>query len=347
MSHSLTPIDRKAVIQFNVRTLNLFTKYLVVNSNYYEHNVIISPLALTFGLELLYEASSGKTKDDLIKFFNEGWTETQLPGSSLVNIIKNLNGLDKHFIFSTNTNWNLNKSAESTSDQLKLILVSLFATITHEPLQKLENSVLNIGSKFNGTWATPFDKKLTVGAFKVINGAPKPCQFLTLKLEFRYFEDDHKQAVDIPYGSENRFFATILMPKEGTTASLDKLLHELKEGHLSKWTGFFSSQLGTLLLPQININSELSLRATFDGLGLGGILAPTADYSKGFKTPIKLDEILHRVSFQFNGDGIGETEADEEEDQPFIMKVDRPFLIVIREIISKAILFLGTVVTIN
>jgi len=190
-------------------------------------------------------------------------------------------------------------------------------------------------------------KKPSPGVFRVQHGPPKQCQFLTLKLEFRYFEDDHKQAIDIPYGSENRFFATILMPKEGTAASLDKLLHELKEGYLSKWTGFFSSQLGTLLLPQININSEVSLRNTFAALGLSGTLAPSADYSKGFKIPIKVDEIIHRASFQFNGDGVSESEADEEEDQPFFMKVDRPFLIIVREIISKAILFIGTVVTID
>jgi len=51
-------------------------------------------LALSFALELLLESSSGGTKDELTKFLNDGWTEAQSPGASLVNIIKNLNGYD-------------------------------------------------------------------------------------------------------------------------------------------------------------------------------------------------------------------------------------------------------------
>jgi len=76
------------------------------------------------------------------------------------------------------------------------------------------------------------------------------------------------------------------------------------------------------------------------------------NFAEGFKSDVKLDEVKHHTTIKFGKEGLEAEEEGEEEEEgsdeekPFLMRVNQPFLLIIREIVSKAIIFVGSVVTV-
>jgi serine protease inhibitor len=204
---------------------------------------------------------------------------------------------------------------------------------------------------FKGTWTTQFDPKHTHDdAFQLIDGSSKPVRMMMLKDTMQYWENDDFQAVDLPYGN-GLFSMSIVLPKRGT--QVDEIVADFTGENWGQWVGAFRDKHGTLELPRFKLAYELQMNSVLQALGMGvAFEACCADFSGiADVSPERLfiSEVKHKAFVEVNEEGteaaavtsvaIGKTSVGDS----FSMKVDRPFLFVIREHHSNAIIFAGKI----
>jgi serpin B len=141
----------------------------------------------------------------------------------------------------------------------------------------------------------------------------------------------------------------VLLPKEGQdaaqlAASLDaKGWQALMEG--------FSQQEGTLFLPRFELEFESLLNDSLQALGMGVAFDPAAaDFTRiNPAGDLFISFVLHKTYVKVNEEGteaaavtvvgVGTTSVP----STFTMRVDRPFVFIIHDRESKALLFMGLI----
>jgi len=76
---------------------------------------------------------------------------------------------------------------------------------------------------FKGQWKDKFDEKKTVDTDFYATKGKVPCKMMAAKGQkekFRYFETDTYQAAFLPYGDKGEYSAMLLLPRNGTLATL-------------------------------------------------------------------------------------------------------------------------------
>ncbi len=207
---------------------------------------------------------------------------------------------------------------------------------------------------FKGEWSTTFDKKLTRDdAFTLADGTKKTLPMMRRTDDFRYFETDAMQAICLPYGKE--FVSMYLfLPKEGS--NLTELRKSLTASHWNEWMGQLQRRNGTIILPRFKANYEAGLKPALSALGMGTAFGDTADFHGMFideTLPAAITEAIHKTVLEVNEEGttaaaatgiiVGVTSVIEEP-PPFVMNVNHPFLLAIRDNPTGAVLFLGSIV---
>ena len=202
---------------------------------------------------------------------------------------------------------------------------------------------------FKGAWLYEFDPKMTMDdSFTKSDGSLAPCRMMKQKTTLPYFETDTFQAVDLPYGN-GQFSMTVMLPKTGLP--VQSLAADLSSSNWSSWKERFSSRELTLHLPRFKVEYEIKLNDALAALGMGVAFEPAqadfdginADYdlyisSVNHKAFVEVDEegteaaavTVVEVGYTSVGDGI-------------TVRIDRPFLFLIREKTSDAILFMGKI----
>lgn len=202
---------------------------------------------------------------------------------------------------------------------------------------------------FKVAWSTPFDPTMTTRAtFHLPTGdeVPVPMMFQTAYLG--YGEIGELLAVELPYAGE-QISMIILLPKDPAMSLVDVSLDiEQADTQLRGLT----RQTVALSLPGFGFDSAFRLSQTLSALGMAEAFSTSADFS-GIAPgrSIYLSEVLHKafVSVDETGTEAGAASAVVMSDsgRSFAeawIKVDRPFLFLIRHIDSGSILFLGHVV---
>lgn len=204
---------------------------------------------------------------------------------------------------------------------------------------------------FNGNWTYEFDKEMTQDDLFIRDtGRQVPCKMMIQTNEFQYQENADFQAVDIPYG-DGEFRMTILLPKPGQ--DINTLIAALDMQTWQTWVDGFSADSVTLQLPKFKLEYEIKLNDVLAALGMSIAFLPgQADFT-GMYAPggLFIDYVKHKTFVEIDEEGteaaavtvvaIGETSANP---GPKFMRIDRPFLFVIRENDSGTILFIGKIV---
>jgi serpin B len=201
---------------------------------------------------------------------------------------------------------------------------------------------------FKGTWATPFDRKLTKdGPFTLANGQTVERPRMIRTDHFPYFENELFQAVSLPYaGGDLAMY--VFLPRK----SLPDLLSNLTMESWARWTAPFISRRGTVALPRFKLQNEYDLKTPLMAMGMQEAFAERADFHRLSSDPLYIDWIRQKTFVEVNEEGteaaavtgIGfKSAAVRREPPPFEMIVDRPFLFAIRENRTGAILFLGAI----
>ncbi len=119
------------------------------------------------------------------------------------------------------------------------------------------------------------------------------------------------------------------------------------------WINSLAPDSGNIQLPKFTLEYELKMNDVLKTLGMGIAFDPGADFSRMFQGGgVWIDKVKHKTFVQVDEEG---TEAaavtvvimirsGSGSPTGFTMRVDRPFVFVIRERTSGALLFLGKIV---
>ncbi len=203
---------------------------------------------------------------------------------------------------------------------------------------------------FKGRWRSQFEAGDTRdGPFHGADGRDRTARLMHQNEELRYVDTDAYQGVDLLYGN-GAFAMTVLLPKAGHTAP--EMLAGFDAAKWSALTEQFSTAEVELTLPRFRLEYGRALNDDLTALGMGIAFDDTrADFSRIADIRpdrLYLTRVEQKTFVEVNeegteaaaatGVGVGATSA------PLVvtMTVDRPFVFAIRERLSGAIIFLGT-----
>lgn len=204
---------------------------------------------------------------------------------------------------------------------------------------------------FKGDWVKTFDKDYTIEAdFHKSDKRISPCSLMYAKDYFNYGEFDGYQAIELPYSGDD-LSMVVLLPKQ--ERSLGQMLKSLNAKELDKNLSALKLQEVELWLPKFKLETSYEL---VDVLKKMGMEAPfnRADFSKMTKdkTPLEISRIIQKAFVEVNEKGtvaaavtavmvtVTSSMGGFEKLVPQF-RADRPFLFLIRDKQSGAILFSG------
>ncbi len=230
---------------------------------------------------------------------------------------------------------------QQTEDRIKDLLPA--GSIT--PLTRL---VLSNAIYFNAAWMHPFQESATEdGDFHLLDGKTVTVPMMRQSERFGYYAGDGYQAVELPYvGGEMSM--VILLPDAG---AFDAFATGLDAQQLAGITEQLGSQQVLLTMPRFEYESGFELKKALTSLGMVEPFSMEADFSGMTGKPeLFIDDVYHKAFVAVDEEGTEAAAATAVVMQltaapavPVEVTVDRPFIFLIRDIETGAVLFLGHV----
>src|SRR5690625_2189545 len=376
---NFTEMDYKTIIQPN-NTLG-FTLLQNIESDE-NHNKFISPTSLFMALSMVFHGADSETKEEIanVLHINNMKDEKILSAdASLLNkllqdsetidlAIANSMWLNDMLEFQdefakNNTDYftaeieeidiqdvdaadRINKwVADATNDKINSII--------EPPLSVNFVALLINALYFKGDWKYEFNKDFTNDQqFFLPDGTTKDVPLMVLDEELQYFENEKFQTVKLPYG-DGEMNMQVFLPRENY--SIEELIDSLDARSWNKWLNQYKETVGTIKLPKFEMEYEISLNDTLEQMGMETALDPgKANFPHIVKESddLYIDEVKQKTFIEVNEKGTEAAAATsivvKETSAPinvetFFMEVNRPFLFVITDEETGAILFLGAI----
>lgn len=218
-------------------------------------------------------------------------------------------------------------------------IAELLPSIDPETRLLLTNAVY-----FKATWVSPFPPAAP-GRFLDAE-APMMSQRLTAP----GWENDRLQALELPY-REGELGLVMLLPRPDVR--LESLERELTHKAVATWLDALEPREVDVTMPRFRIQSRYELSRALGGLGLVDAFdRARADFSGVDGTQeLFLSQVCHQAWVEVDEQGTEAAAATAVEavpacvmPPPMVFRADRPFVFLIRDRASGAILFLGRLV---
>jgi serpin B len=238
--------------------------------------------------------------------------------------------------------------AEQTKDKIKALLQQ--GTVRADTRLVLTNAIY-----FKAAWESAFNEKATTKEDFLLPGGKKltetPLMHQTQKLP--YFEGDTFQMVEIPYQDYQLSFVALLPKKVDDLADLEK---ELTPANLGQWAAKRSTYLVDLTLPKFKVTAEFELAKTLSAMGMPLAFSDKADFSGMTRSEsLMIGAVVHKAFVDVHEKGteaaaatavlMRPTSAAVQPSPPprATVRIDHPFLFLIRDRATDSILFMGRV----
>lgn len=196
-------------------------------------------------------------------------------------------------------------------------------------------------------WAVPFSRDATTdAAFTLGDGTVVQVPTMVGGGEYPYASGDGWQAVELPYAGDD-LAMVVFLPEEGFLELFESIFL------VTDATQYFESRPVSLRLPQWDTGSALSLSDMLSTMGMPTAFSDDADFT-GITTgtSLSIGTVVHQANITVDEDGTEaaaataveiSTTAAPDEVEPIDFVVDRPFVFVVRDRPTGAVLFLGRV----
>jgi serpin B len=213
----------------------------------------------------------------------------------------------------------------------------------------LTRLVLTNAIYFNAAWAHPFSEGATTdGPFTLLDGSEVGVPMMYQSESFLYGEGDGYQAVVLPYDGHELAMA-ILLPDAGTFEAFEDALDaEAVDTMLSN----LALQEVELTMPKFEFESSFNLVAPLSALGMADAFSSKADFSRMTgNRELSIDDVIHKSFVSVDEEGTEAAAATAVimeltaalPEEPVKMVLDHPFVFLIRDVQTGAILFVGRV----
>ena len=212
--------------------------------------------------------------------------------------------------------------------------------------------VLTNAVYFKAAWSVPFVAGNTTDApFAVY-----PTRSVTTKMmrqvgHFKYARIDQADVIELPYASGTTSMLVVVPIASSGLAAIEA---KIDDRSLSRWAGAVSPKKVDFSLPRFKMSSGFSLRDQLVALGMKSAFEfPKADFSGMDGTrELFISDVIHKAFIATDEAGTEAAAATAVlmaagaapmRVDPIVVRADHPFLIVIREISTGALLFIGRV----
>ena len=208
--------------------------------------------------------------------------------------------------------------------------------------------VLTNAIYFNAAWAYPFDEKMTAdGPFYLLDGGQVSVPMMKQTESFGYTEGTGYQAVELQYDG-GELSMVILLPEAGQFEAFEEGLQAQQVCDII--SGLQATEVA-LTMPQFEFDSEFSLKDTLAGMGMPIAFSGGADFSgMTGNRELLISDVVHKAFVAVDEAGTEAAAATAVEmaltsvpPPPVEVTIDRPFIFLIRDIDTGAILFVGRV----
>jgi serpin B len=202
---------------------------------------------------------------------------------------------------------------------------------------------------FKAAWMHPFDAKRTMAdKFFVTADRAVAAPMMRESLRARYLKSDSFTALELPYESRQLSFIAFLPDKMDGLADLEK---QLKGKSLQGWLAKLGERQVDVSLPKFKLTAEFRLDGVLKELGMRDAFSPAADFTgMTSRDKLMISAVVHKAFVDVNeagteaaaatGVAIGLASAP----QPAVFRADHPFVYLIKDNKTGAILFMGRVV---
>jgi serine protease inhibitor len=353
--------------------LKLFQK---LNETEQGNNIIISPLSVSMALTMVYNGAEGETGEAMASTLELSGLSLQEIDESFKSLSDSLTSRDSAIVFQiANSIWyrqnlqvedaflDMNRTffdarispcnfgdpgtVDIINDWVSDNTNGKIPTVVGKPISPDLVMLLINAIYFHGNWTKQFDVEDTRDdQFTLTDGSTTACKMMNQEGRFRYLDNDTFQAIELPYG-KGAFGMVIFLPKPGV--GIDDLIGGSNADSLSRWIRSLHGRQGTISMPRFKLEYEETLNDVLSSLGMAIAFSGDADFS-GISKGIFISYVKHKTYVEVNEEG---TEAaavtvvgmvtSAAPAESFVMRVDRPFLFLIRDSRSGTILFLGKI----
>ncbi len=225
-------------------------------------------------------------------------------------------------------------------------------------INKTTGLVLTNAIYFKGEWTTAFPKSATKPADFFTKGGTVKARTMNLSANLRYGHVDGVKMLQLPYKGDDLAMQVLLPDKRDGIAELEG---KLSADNLSKWASKLSRHKVIVALPRFKVDPSkpLSLTKTLFDMGMVDVFDPDRANLKGMamlrpNENLFISGAFHKAFVEVDEQGteaaaataivvgVGTTSV-----RPRIIPkhfiADHPFLFLIRDIKTNAILFMGRV----
>lgn len=373
-------VEREILQSSNLFGFKLFKN--VIDDTPPGENVFISPLSASFALGMVWEGAAAETKDAMAQTLEMSNLTDEQANQAYQSLMSILPAADPEVLFKiANSIWYRNGKAvrqdyidicrtyfdalveevnfqdpatptrinnwvdENTNGKITKIIDP---PISDDVAMMLLNAIY-----FKGTWTHLFDTTDTHDMeFHLENGSSTQCRMMKREDDtVAYFHNDIFQAIDLPYG-DGSFSMTIFLPNydiyvPGYDKTVEDVLEVMTVENWSTWMGSFKKGVKTIGVPRFKFSYDVELTDILKAMGMSIAFTPDADFSKMFADGVGwIDMVKQKTFVQVDENG---TEAAavtivimiDSYEPGFVL--DRPFLFVIHEHQTGAILFMGKI----
>lgn len=374
---ALTPVQKNLVQAGNNFALHLFSATCRQEEN--KPQVFISPYSISEALTMTYNGAAGATADSMANVLGySGMSKEEINAYckklrttlldldpkvklSIANSIWYRNGFEVQAPFiEVNKTWfdaavqgldfsssqapaTINKwIADKTNNRIKDVIQQ----IDPETVMFLVNAIW-----FKGMWTSRFDAKNTKEKdFHCQEGNTVTASFMQQENTFYYYSNDIFAMAEMPYGQGN-YAMLVLLPNEEKT--INDILSNLHSENWNEWKNGLQNKKLRIEFPRLRFMYKITLNPVLTDLGMGIAFSDNADFSGiNPNKDLLISKVLHHSFLEVNEEGteaaavtaveVGVTSVPvEPEVIPFI--VNKPFLFVIHERSTGAILFMGLI----
>ncbi len=233
--------------------------------------------------------------------------------------------------------------SESTNGKIKEIVED---PIKDDLMMFLINAIY-----FKGSWKYQFDPKYTSDDyFYLSDGSQTNCKMMKVKSKYLYLSKDDCQVIELPYGDCN-YCMDIILPKTGS--DINSFITNLSTEKWDNWLSEISETEVNLFLPKFTLEYKLELKDVLSALGMSVAFTGAADFTKMHEpSELCIGAVKHKTFVEINEEGTEAAGVTSVEikltstvgNKEVFMQVNHPFVLVIREKNSNAILFIGKII---
>ncbi|MFO7773868.1 MAG: serpin family protein [Dehalococcoidia bacterium] len=204
--------------------------------------------------------------------------------------------------------------------------------------------VLTNAIYFNAAWEQPFDARSTAnGRFYLLDGGEVTVPMMKGSQKVGYAQGAGYQAIELPYDG-GELSMVILLPGAGQFRAFEE---GLEGQQVYEIVNKLQSARILLTMPRFEFHSDFSLSDTLTQMGMPVAFSGSADFSgmTGGRD-LFISEVVHKAFVSVDEAGTEAAAATGvvmPTSMPPEVTVDRPFILLIRDIETGAILFVGRV----